>query len=886
MRVSSRCTPRVSLGPSSARFGGSKVLDLLVGGCSLCLLITCLGVFLFFRTEVIRNREVEARDTPAGTEDLLVDTVRTPSVPDLPDVKEVDLHQGTISLKGTFGKHDGAIRDVAVMSGDKYAVSGGDDRIVRVWDLESGEGLHSLAGHESAITSVAISPTGEEVASVDAAGVIRIWSRESGKLLAEFTDRHSGSIRVVEFYSLGHVIITGGTDRTVRLTEIESERELHKYGPHPSTVTAARLTYDGRHLISGCEDGSVVVWAVGNEAAPVRSLNRLGGKILDITGSADGGQIHAWADNGAFATWDLGSGGMLQLTRFADLRGEQRLHAAIGSAGITRIAFADEEHVLQIFDTQRKRLDTSEKSLGSDVHAIAFTPTGQFALCGTDNGSLHIWKLPIPSPRELKNLESLREDIEKRGDGLEEFESHMRQGHEAVEDEDAVAANKQFEIARDLAKAGTIEYDIADMAADRTAQFEDDKDRYETLLKDGRDLLAEGEYSAARRKFEQAQKVFPDREEADEGLQRCAKAEKTHRIMTTAELKPTLEFDFRLDGADPLQANTDFAWLYTRDKLAEFEEEARKIRNVLTASNAPQPPMGQLLSPLVWNVRMEMNDEVPEDNLKIRIKLIRSAQNDILATQEFPLKKGQKVFQINGTSDAPEGGWTSGEYYFRKFLVAELTEDEAEDLGKKELEFEDDGPNAFMMGLIRWSKEERDLEPWDVHQSDEHYLLSRTTLAKDDALRIDAEGTIKPAAISFYRKFFQGGFREVVPAPPEGHKYGPNSLAYYQLKMNGAPWAALLYQLETGEDVLWMPYEQGKNCVVVPTAGHVRLSINSVLFERRTLVHPYQQVPKRDGKYWNRRAGAFHVTVWRGEYDFADPVSTKLRHHLLQPFRF
>ena len=78
-------------------------------------------------------------------------------------VRVWDLDAGTLlySLAG----HDGDVRAVAVSGDGRRAVSGGHDGMVRVWDLDAGTLLHSLAGHDGRVWAVAVSGDGGRAVS-------------------------------------------------------------------------------------------------------------------------------------------------------------------------------------------------------------------------------------------------------------------------------------------------------------------------------------------------------------------------------------------------------------------------------------------------------------------------------------------------------------------------------------------------------------------------------------------------------------------------------------------------------------------------------------------------------------------------------------------------
>ena len=78
------------------------------------------------------------------------------------------LHKTTRTLKPEFhpqwkltrviSGHLGWVRAVAVEPGNKWFVTGAGDRVIKVWDLASGELKLSLTGHISTVRGLAVSP--------------------------------------------------------------------------------------------------------------------------------------------------------------------------------------------------------------------------------------------------------------------------------------------------------------------------------------------------------------------------------------------------------------------------------------------------------------------------------------------------------------------------------------------------------------------------------------------------------------------------------------------------------------------------------------------------------------------------------------------------------
>jgi pleiotropic regulator 1 len=77
------------------------------------------------------------------------------------------LHKTTRTIKPTYhppwklvrviSGHLGWVRSLAVEPGNKWFVSGAGDRVIKVWDLASGELRLSLTGHISTVRGLAVS---------------------------------------------------------------------------------------------------------------------------------------------------------------------------------------------------------------------------------------------------------------------------------------------------------------------------------------------------------------------------------------------------------------------------------------------------------------------------------------------------------------------------------------------------------------------------------------------------------------------------------------------------------------------------------------------------------------------------------------------------------
>ncbi|TNH22816.1 hypothetical protein FHG89_28295 [Micromonospora orduensis] len=78
--------------------------------------------------------------------------------------------------------HVGTIAAVALDPSGRLVATGGDDRAIRVWDVESGRLLHILRGLNGKILHLAFSPDGSQLSACDGDAVVARWTVADGRL--------------------------------------------------------------------------------------------------------------------------------------------------------------------------------------------------------------------------------------------------------------------------------------------------------------------------------------------------------------------------------------------------------------------------------------------------------------------------------------------------------------------------------------------------------------------------------------------------------------------------------------------------------------------------------------------------------------------------------
>jgi len=94
-----------------------------------------------------------------------------------------------------------------------------------LWDLLSGNLLHTLNGHAFGIKLLTFSPDGRCLASGSLSGAIKLWDVSSGNLLHTLNG-HSFPINSISFSPDGKYLASGSHDHTIKLWDITNGEEI------------------------------------------------------------------------------------------------------------------------------------------------------------------------------------------------------------------------------------------------------------------------------------------------------------------------------------------------------------------------------------------------------------------------------------------------------------------------------------------------------------------------------------------------------------------------------------------------------------------------------------------------------------------------------------
>ncbi|KAJ1729722.1 60S ribosomal subunit assembly or modification protein, partial [Coemansia biformis] len=140
----------------------------------------------------------------------------------------------------------------------ELAVSGGGDDKAYVWRVDTGEQVAELEKHNDSVSSVQFSRDGSLVAAGGMDGKINVYSVSDRKKCAVLDG--PDEIQWMDWHPKGNVLLAGANDATLWMWSLPAGTFMNVFNGHSAPVTCGRFTHAGRNVVSGSEDGSLIVW--------------------------------------------------------------------------------------------------------------------------------------------------------------------------------------------------------------------------------------------------------------------------------------------------------------------------------------------------------------------------------------------------------------------------------------------------------------------------------------------------------------------------------------------------------------------------------------------------------------------------------------------------
>lgn len=241
----------------------------------------------------------------------------------------------------------------------------GSDFALRLWDLTSGRVLHRLKGHTGPVWAVAISPDGSRALSGSKDMTLRLWDLRQGKQLHVFAENDT-RVWCVQFSPDGRLALSGGRKRAVHVWDLEARKERMSLEGHTASVMDVAFSADGCRAVTASLDRTARVWDI-----------KTGQSLVRLEGHETG-----------LATAAFSPDGRLVLT-------------ASGARARPEGGYASASHdfLLRLWEADSGRQVGSFAGHTRMPRAVTFLPDGRSVLSVADDATIRLLTLTPKTPR-------------------------------------------------------------------------------------------------------------------------------------------------------------------------------------------------------------------------------------------------------------------------------------------------------------------------------------------------------------------------------------------------------------------------------------------------------------------------------------------------------
>ncbi len=190
---------------------------------------------------------------------------------------------------------------VAFSPDGRTALSGaqGDKNHLILWDLGTGEPIRYF--DTDSVLRVAISPDGR--IGVSAGDGMTVWDLESGEQIRRL-EGHTNIVWGVAFSPDGRTVLSGSDDTTLILWDLETGEAIRRFLGHSGGIKRVALSPDGRTALSASRDATVILWDVQTGEALRRYVGH-SGQVGTVAFSPDGLRGLSGGGDGRMIEWRI-----------------------------------------------------------------------------------------------------------------------------------------------------------------------------------------------------------------------------------------------------------------------------------------------------------------------------------------------------------------------------------------------------------------------------------------------------------------------------------------------------------------------------------------------------------------------------------------------------
>ena len=273
---------------------------------------------------------------------------------------------------------------------DKSVALGTDDGTICIWSTQTGDlVVGPFEGHQRGVYCISYSHDGTFIVSCSYDDTTRLW--EVGRTPPQkwVHKRYTGWVHSVVFLSDDRGIMSVSGNWAVHVYDVETgEVVVGPFKGRVGSIDRVTISPDGRHIASSCSrDMTIRVWDV--------EADREQGEFLDghdnvscLALSNDGMRAIFQSDDGAILYWDVGTGELVGSP--CEVYGDAIRSAAYSFDG-KRVVCGYSDGTVCILGVASGQIEKELRGHQSSINSVAFSNNGRYIASTSNDKTKRIW---------------------------------------------------------------------------------------------------------------------------------------------------------------------------------------------------------------------------------------------------------------------------------------------------------------------------------------------------------------------------------------------------------------------------------------------------------------------------------------------------------------
>lgn len=136
------------------------------------------------------------------------------------------------------------------------------NKSIEIWEWQKKNKITTIDNaHKMAINSINFSHDSKKIVSSGSDKIVKIWDIETQTEIASLSG-HKMAVNSLAFSEDGKILASSGSDKIIKIWDIEKQEEIASLAGHKMAVNSLYFSSDNKYLISGGGDKVIKLWNI------------------------------------------------------------------------------------------------------------------------------------------------------------------------------------------------------------------------------------------------------------------------------------------------------------------------------------------------------------------------------------------------------------------------------------------------------------------------------------------------------------------------------------------------------------------------------------------------------------------------------------------------